>query len=224
MRKFLFILLFVPLCWVQAQVSYMPVVSSYYDTTSVAGGAASFSDDFDSYTDAAALNSQGLWLTELNNIYVTKPSGDGAVYSNSSSQETAAYYNSVVDGNQFSAGTYESASSGIGIGPAVRCQGGTGTYYGWYSTTTQSYLTRQLSGVETILATGTAWSATDIVKLEIVGYELKCYRGGVLDTSVSGDGKFTDTSGDKLDGGFVGICGWSNNVANRFDDWSGGDL
>ena len=179
-------------------------------------------DNFDSYS-AAALSGQGSWLQENNTLTVSKPASDGEVYSNTSGDETAAYYNSAVSNDQWSQITVANAlGTGDAMGVAVRCSGGSGDYYSWYSTPATSYLARTLSGSWSQLTTGDPWAVGDIARLVAHGDTLKCYKNGILDTSIDSDGKYTDNGGSKLSSGYVGLAGYNNDNTVRVDEWQGG--
>lgn len=200
------------------------IINNSSTTGGGTGGSVNITDNFDSY-NVGVLYGEGQWLQERGVISVYRPASDGSVHSDLSGAENAVYYNASISGDQWCQGIVEAMGSTTATGLAVRCQGGTGSYYGWYSTTTQSYLFRNVGETWTQFATGTAWNVADIVKLEIEGYELKCYRNGNLDTSVSGDGLYTDSDGaNRLDGGYVGISGYSNLSVTRLDNYTAGGL
>lgn len=187
------------------------------DTTS----AIIYSDNFDSYANGAVLGDQANWDAENNTMGIIKPAAEGRVYSTNAG-ETAAYYVGTFSADQWSQATYTGSGAGRSIGVAVRCSGtGARDYYGWYTDTAASYLFKVDNGTYATLAEGTLWTVNDVVKLEIVGSELRCYRNGSLDTSVSTDGKLVDTT---FTTGNPGLCGYNTGTTVTIDNWSGGNV
>lgn len=182
-------------------------------------------DDFDSYSTATNLHAADDWSQCLNIIRVNDNSGDKRLNMATTSSEVCAYWSTTTfDGDHYAELTIDAVASGHFIGPAVRCQSGSSSYYTWYTSSTGSYLGRVNSGSWTTLASGNPASAGEVMRLEVEGYELRCYIDDALETSIDTDGKYTDTHVDKLDGGYPGVGGYGNNIAPDGDDWEGGDL
>jgi len=197
-----------------------------YIRTTVTDAPTIYSDNFETRSNGA-LAGQGLWVQEKNTITVFT-STNQRVRPGTAGGEIAVFYNVAVDGDQWSQMTYLGGISGYAIGPAVRCQGGTGYYYGWYSSATASYIFRNEGDDWYEIGDGdnrgTAWTSGDVVKLSISGFTLSCYRNGVLDTTVGSTGQVEDIDFTRLSGGYVGITGYSDSTSVYGDTWSGGSL
>ncbi len=104
------------------------------------------------------------------------------------------------------------------IGVAVRCAAAAETYYGYLSGSTNSYLFKLVSGVNTNLGTGAPFGAGDVIRLEVSGTTLTPKRNG----AVADIGPVTDAS---IAGGYAGVCGYGGLSANhRLTSWEGGNL
>jgi len=217
-KKLIYLLLLVPALSMgqKFNVQVIPPVST----------TTNYSDDFESYTVATSIDGQGNWVVVRGDIEINTHDSDkgfdGAdVYFN------LAYYDGSVDDDQYSQITVEAKVPYACPGPAVRVVAGTsGTGYLWFSeNTTSAYLIRLVDGTPTYLVYGTdGWDNDDVVKLSIEGDEISMYRNGSLDTSMSTDGKYSDTSVDKLTTGSVGIVVYEQNSSAWGDTWSGGSL
>ena len=215
MRNKLLILLLFP-CMMYGQ--RYRVISSQ-NTISVS--VVKYTDDFNLYSNNTLLSGQGNWAEEMNEI---RAYGGTHVSPATTGLKVAIYYNASFNGDHYAQVDALEVEAGAGLGPAVRCQGGTESCYFWWSSTTESYLARLDAGSYDVFAVGTAWTDGDEVRLEIIGQTLSCYRNDALDTSVSGDGIFTVATGTLLTGGYGGMAGhgWQTNVET--DNWEGGDL
>lgn len=211
------VLLFPALSWGQTfNVQVFP-----YTPTS--GFLALFTDDFEGYSaSGASLNGQGSWLAENGDMDVNDTGGDNRVSPNAAGNH-ASYYNQTFTDDQYSQAVMDDLAGLVKGGVTTNCQNDGGDYYIYYGSDAESKLARIVDGSATDLATGDAWSNTDIVKLVSHGDLLKCYKNGSLDTSIDSDGIVTDDSGDKLTGGWPGIGGNGNNIGIDIDDWEGGD-
>lgn len=180
------------------------------------------SDNFDSYANNDILGDQANWNAENSSIIIVKPASDGEAAPNQAGVESSAYYVGTFDADQYSQGTFVGVEAGgYSVGVSVRnSTSGAHDYYGFYTSATSSYLFKVDNGAFTTLAQGNAWTAGDVVKLEVVDDTLKCYRNGSLDASISGDGVLVDAS---YSTGSPGICGFGNSTTTRIDDWSGGN-
>lgn len=192
------------------------------------GGTWPITDDFESYASTSYLAGNGEWLEELNDLQVFTYAGTPTtmtVLPATVGDEASAYYNVPINANHYSQVTFIDDGSGGTIGPSVRNQGGTGDYYGVYSDGTTGYLFRVNSGSYTTLDNSiSSWSTDDEIRLEISGYVLQVFINDVLDTSVGTAGSYEDTSGDKLSGGYAGVCSYASTSAIRIQDWEGGEL
>jgi hypothetical protein len=130
--------------------------------------------------------------------------------------ENDAFYNALT----FSADQYAQAvvtlSTADWVGVCVRASANNS--YVFYGSTSDWEITRWVSGVAGVIASG-SWTAStgDVLRLEVVGTTLRAFRNGVL-VSIA-----TDTS---LSTGNPGVSFWGTNASfNAFaDDWEGGDL
>jgi hypothetical protein len=181
-----------------------------------------YSDNFDSYANSSDLGSSADWNSEAGAMIVIKPASDGKVSSNLGSSDDCVYYTTTVNNDQYSQVTVSNLTSYIYRGVAVRVKGdASGTYYSYYGSTTDSYLQKFVNGTATGFAVGSGFTNGDIIKLEVEGNELRCYKNGSLDVSISSDGKYTDTS-SPLTSGYVGLSGYNNYSTGTMDTWSGG--
>jgi len=185
-----------------------------------------FYDDFETRADNTILAGQGLWVQEINSMKTNDNAGDMRVNPINSGVENITYYNETFDGDHYSQIVVDEITQFAWVGAAVRCQNGSGDAYIYSSDGTDCRLSRVINGTRTDLdATGTAFSVTDVVRLEVVGYNLYCYINGSLDTAIDGDGIYDDSaSGSKLDGGWAGVEGRGNTSASDLDDWEGGNM
>ena len=135
------------------------------------------------------------------------------------------YYNEIIGNDQYSQIVFSGGVNDSCMGPAVRGASGALTCYYWYADASgSSYLRRSVAGVEALLASGGTFVAGSTYRLEAIGDELRCYKDGVLDTSINGTGIYDDSgSADKISSGYVGIMGYGTD-ATYADDWEGGEL
>ena len=197
----------------------------YVGNTLFYSNKASYSDNFDSYTNNYNLADSAVWNAESGAFIVLKPAAAGTVRSNTGGVDTAIYYTGAVANNQYSQITVTLANvSSTYIGVAVRIKGdASGTYYSWYGSNSDCYLQKFVNGAwSATYGVGDAFAVDDIIKLQIVGNELQCYRNGGLDTSVVSGGKITDSS-SPLTTGYVGLSGYNDNDMTC-DLWLGGDI
>jgi hypothetical protein len=186
-------------------------------------GKKTVADNFDSYNDGDYLENTANWArTNIENgLRITKTGSQGQVYTNSTVASSGVYYKGTFSNNQWSQATCVSSNTAnTDIGVAVRCSSGY-MYLFSSSGATTSYITKIYNGVAKDLVTGSAWEPGNLVRLEASGTELYCYRNGKLDTSIAGDGIWTDAS---ITSGNPGISGYNTDIAVRLDNWSGGDL
>lgn len=215
MKRLIYILLFIPfLC--NAQAGRFPFYS--------AGSSGSYSDNFDSYTSEDHLGDQANWVDCYGILEIYDHDGSLGVCMDSS-WYSGAYYNGTVDNNQFSQITFVEKTAWTCVTVGIRMSL-TGNFYTWFCEDGESYLVRVVSGAQTILASnGDDWTEDDVIRLEIDGDDISCYRNGSLDTSISADGIYTDDSASKLSSGYVGVVGrGSDGRGSTGDNWSGGDL
>jgi len=190
-----------------------------------AAGYSQSTDNFNSYANGSYLEDAANWDEENvnNGMKVIKPASDGRIAACApSGYETSVYHNGTYSDDQYSQAKFISIQTGFAIGVSVRnSTTGARDYYGFYTGQSQSYLYKVDNNVYTTLAIGTAWTANDVVRLEVEGNELRCYRNGSLDVSISGDGKLADAS---FSTGKPGVSGYGNSAITLIDDWEGGDI
>jgi hypothetical protein len=144
-----------------------------------------------------------------------------SVHANSAGTECGAHWNAdTFNNNQYGQCVYVAEDTDTyAIGPAVRCAASGATYYGFYSSTTASYLFKMVSGTWAQLGSdGASWTINDVARLEVSGTTLTPTING---STLSPPGAQTDSS---IASGYAGITGYSNSTASRIDNWEGGNL
>jgi len=179
-----------------------------------------YEDDYDLYS-TGTLDGKGDWVETAGSDFTIADAGggDNVVSPSTATTEILAYYNQSIDDDMWVQVSYEGAQSGRGLGPATNIQSATGYGYGFYSTTTATYLMRRSSAGDTELASGTAVSPTAILGLKSHGDTLICYVDGAIYTGISGDGKVTDDGIYKQTGGYAGVWGYGSSVDVIIDEW-----
>lgn len=124
------------------------------------------------------------------------------------------------DSNMYSQGIYNLVSGGAKIGPAVRCQTGAHSLYGYTGNGTSSEMERLTAGTPTTLGSGPGNAATDAFRISANGSTIRGEKNGALDTGITGN-PFTDTNHT---GGQAGLNGNTSNNSNQFDTWEAGNL
>lgn len=182
-----------------------------------------YSDDFEAYS-TGDINGQGEWEVIDGGISVAEESSNN-VFKGSTSGFNAAYYNETFDADQYSEIVAIEVTSYSSPGPIVRASTG-GTYYCWlHELSTYSRLVRVVNGSVTTLAESTTgWTDQDTLRLEVDADTLFCYKNGVLDISISSDGKYTDDGASKISTGRSGILMFYQDNNAYGDLWRGGDL
>jgi len=202
--------------------------SSYgYRTTAAYEAESAFTvytDDFEAY-DVATLGGQGDWEAIMGTMKINNVSGNQLVNPTTSGARGGVYLNQPFTDDQFSQGLLLQVGSSNTIGVVVRADGATETCYYWYGNNSVSRLRRINNGSQTDLASGDAFAADDVIRLEVIDYILYCYKNGELDTSIGVGGAYDDSgSGSRLDSGYAGIIGFGNTADFDLDDWEGGNL
>lgn len=191
------------------------------------GGGISISDDFESY-NTGALDGQGNWvaLDAYDYVSVVDSSGDNRVTGGGT---YGARRTEIIPNDQYAQLTIDYAGpSGIGVG--VRCSGQGATWYGFYyfAGSDDGYVGYLDGGIlQNIAGTGAARAYNgDVLRLEIEGNTLRCYRNGSLDTTLGGTGIYDVSSYisliPALASGSVGIVGIYADMQG--DDFVGGSL
>lgn len=182
---------------------------------------AVYTQDFDDLS-TGVLTGQGLWVTIDGAISVNDHGGSNAFDGDQTGYNAALYSASINDDQYSEVVAYVIDYSSPG--PAVRMNSASGgTYYAWFhELSTATRLVKVVNGTATILVNGTTgWTDGDVVRLEVEGTELRCYKNGSLDTSVSGDGKFIDAS---ISTGYTGVMNYYDNNNAYGHTWEGGSL
>jgi len=143
---------------------------------------------------------------------------NAAAAADSSSDEGAQHWNAdAFNADQYSEATVVSLSAAELIGVACRCaSGSTATFYGWYSDSGVSYLFEVSAGAWSQIGTdGTAFGATDVVRIEAEGTTITGKINGGTDKS--------GTNGN-ISSGSAGLCAYGPSTSARVDNWEGGNL
>ena len=180
-----------------------------------------FTDDFDSYENGALLTVSNYWKFERGTFTVYKPSSDGEACG-ASAGNCSAYYNWDYTNDQFAQAVYSAASNVDTIGVSVRNYGlgGNANCYMLYAYTGSYnghswWLDKLVNGVVTEIGYyNTPIVQGDVIRLEVIGSNLKGYRNGIVIIDI------TDTS---LTYGKPGLSAYNSGTAYRVDDWIGGN-
>ena len=221
MRRVIIILL----CLIST-LAYSQVMGRYpFAATPAIVADEYYEDDFESYTAGQDLRDQTGWGSirgEDINIYDN--SGDNVIRGRND-YYAYAYYDDTFADDQWSQITVDAINTIDYVGVIVRFNSTSEKYYLWMGNSSVSYLRAiQYGGLLAAFATGDGWSATDVIKLEVAGYELRCYKNGSLDTSIDTDGKYTvTTSSYQIPSGKAGVATYDQD-GSYADDWKGGDL
>ena len=191
------------------------------------GGITTISDNFDNYT-VGNLAGQGNWLAAQNNMAIVDVSGNKQVTPVSGAR-SLLYRSEIFTDNHYSQITIKSIASGSFVGVVVRStlSAGTGFGYAYYADSTQRYLkyfnvASGTTGSTIANIIGTTNAVNDVLRLEVSGSTLKCYKNGALDTGLTGGtGIFTNTAIPS--GGTPGIFGYTVGSSN-IDTWSGDNI
>jgi hypothetical protein len=191
------------------------------------GGGFMVTDDFEAY-NTGVLGGQGNWVSSDSYDYVTvvDTAGDNRITGTAvfGVRRTETFNN-----DQFSQVRVD-LSAQSEIGPAVRCSGVGANAYGYYyyAGDDDGYVGYRHDGGDTDLggSTNARLSAGDVLRLEIEGTTLRCYRNGVLDTTLGGTGIYDVSSAvtnfPALASGTPGVIGLYTGM--YVDDFEGGDL
>lgn len=165
-------------------------------------GALPASDSFIAGSDQALTTYSASWTYAAGAWQVS--AADGAVGPNSANTEVGAFWNAdSFSPDQVSTVVIGKRDAEAAVGPGVRMSTG-GNYYGAYTSTSDSYLFKVVSGTWTQLATGAAWPNGATAELSVVGTSL----------TVKVNGSTTLTATDSaLSTGQAGIVGYHNSWA-----------
>ena len=201
--------------------------SSSTSTSTTTTTLLEYEDDFESYVVNQDLRDQANWTSARGeDIQIINDDGD-KVFTGHTDYYAFAYYDDTFADDQWSQITVDSITADSQyIGVIVRMNAGSELYYGWMGNQSQSYLRLiYQGGTAATFATGDGWAATDVIRLEVEGYELRCYKNGILDTSIDTDGKYTvTTEAHQVASGNAGVMTYAEGNACYGDDWSGGNL
>ena len=222
MKRTLFILI---LALFAFQVEGQIIRAHPFATAQVsAGGGAVYTDDFEAYSDGN-LDGQGSWILGVANIR-TYDSGVAMFASPNSATTTncAAIYDGVFTNNHYAEATIGFMNTTNWMGAGVRMSSSAASFdgYGLYTDGTNTMLVRVVDNSRTTLANVVVgFTTNDMIRLEISGNVLSCYKNGSLITEIDDDGRVTDST---LSTGQAGIMGYGQGSGARLADWEGGDL
>ena len=133
------------------------------------------------------------------------------IRSNSAAADTMARWTAgAFNDNQYSEIVIGALVPDNYVGVAVRAQAGAHSGYGAYSDGNNVKIIKRVAGTETVLYTGTAFSMSDRIRLEVSGTTLTLKQNGTVITTV------TDST---FSAGKPGIIGHGNDVSVRADDF-----
>lgn len=198
-----------------------------YNWTERSGGVGSpppsgepdYTDNFDAYS-YGDLDGNGNWVAVTTGIiYVQDQGGDKIVKPQGGTGRAWYYFNQSLANDQYAEVVCDQIVEYRDIGIGVRGSTSQGTYYTWYSDDTDAYLSYYNNGSENVLATGDPWTAGHTYRLSVTGNVLTCTIDGDADTSIDGDGSYTDSS---LSSGYAGLVMYGNG-ASWADDFGCGE-
>jgi hypothetical protein len=142
-----------------------------------------------------------------------------AVRGNGVSTDEMAHWNAdIFATDQYSQSVLAGTPNGDNKGPCVRCASSAFTGYAFYAFDTVLQLYKISAGSFVLIAsTSVSPSAGDLLRLEVIGNTLRCYRNGSLISALNG----TDST---ITSGFAGIATYSSSTGFRLDDFQGGHL
>ena len=111
------------------------------------------------------------------------------------------------------------SSSGVAVGPAIRCQADANFFYAFRDGDGNEYVGQCIAG-----------SCTDWEGFAgpAVGVVMELWVDATTETTIiykeDGVTVKTYTSKNALSGGYAGICAYANHTGHRGDDWVGGDV
>lgn len=133
-----------------------------------------------------------------------------AAYPSTSAEHMYRWIGDTFDGNHYSEGTITAIGTTGYIGPAVRCQSGAQSYYGFYGNSTESFTFKMVTGSWTQLSsTLSGFSVSEVIRCDANGTSVIGKRGG---STVATN---TDSA---LSGGWAGITGFANSTASKIDN------
>jgi len=186
-----------------------------------------WTDDFESYSVGNDLGSQSNWTQQVGSgaIDIGLFGSDQTADPNASSNvECGVYWSANGPFNDMRVELYSHRPANFNeLGPAVRMSSTDESCYVWWGNAAagrnNSQLIRYNAGTPTVLSTGNAWVAGQTYEIKAVGDSIFCYRNGVLDTSIDGDGIYVDSSVDKLTSGYGGLFGRGNDSNSETDNF-----
>lgn len=176
-------------------------------------------DNFTTESDQAIDDYSANWT--LNNGTLTVLAATDDVRASSSDAESGAHWNAdAFNDDQYGECVVTSMSSdSTHIGPAVRVAASGETYYGFYGSSNDGQLFKDVGGSWTQLGNnGSAFLASEVARIEASGTTITPYINGVIENP---PGAQTDGS---ISSGSAGLCGYNTVASNLVDDWEGGNL
>jgi hypothetical protein len=186
-------------------------------------------DDFESYS-TGNLGGQGNWVCINGECLITDVSGDNRFTSDG--EEDCERRSETFSDDQYAQVRIDAVAVNSDIGVAVRCSGSSVTdgyyfmYYGGFGSHKVGYTYPVGQWIEIDGAPVSGLNVGDILRLEIVGTELRAYRNGSLDTELfNGTGTYDASTiiatYPALAHGSVGIAAYNG---GNGDDFVGGEL
>lgn len=166
-------------------------------------------DNFEAHA-LGDMDGEGNWVQIYGRIDIEDNGGDKVAKPEFSSDYSYYYYNTSLGNDQAAEAVLDAVVQFRNVGVFVRGSTTQETCYYYFGDTDDSTLGLVQNGVNNALATGDAFSTNDVIRLEVVGNELRCYKNGSLDTSISGDGKYEDNT---LTSGYGGLYTFGNGVS-----------
>ncbi len=191
-------------------------------------GTASATDTFEALSSGVLLSTGGNWAgVGTNKQTIVDHSGDASVYPDDSADTGARYTTTTFTANHSSTITiFISGSPSGGIGPAVRMQSGTDTYYFAYydKATNLVYLYKRNGGTNTQIGSTVSrtYTSSDTLTLSVTGTGTETRLTvtddeGAVFSSVNPGATY-------IDGGQPGIWGYGTNPGLSISSWAGEDI
>ena len=133
---------------------------------------------------------------------------------------SACYYTTAVTDDQETQIYLTNLVAGFYGGVWFRGEVGSVNGYCFVATTTSCKFSKFVSGVESILATGSGYANGDIIGIVAVGNQIRFYKNGSLNTSINSTGIVTDNT---FSSGRIGVATFGSADSYTMDNWSGGD-
>jgi hypothetical protein len=177
------------------------------------GGGTTLPDSFTGTNGTALATYSSSWTINGGNFQINT----NAVAANNNNSDAMATWNPISFSNdQYAEVTLSALTSGGYIGVTVRGQVGAFSGYGAYSdSNTNVKIIKWEAGTPTVLYNGSAFAASDVLRLEVSGTTLTLKKNGSIVTTV------TDST---YSSGRPGLSGYGNLTGSRGDDFNAGSI